>query len=492
LRGVIVLKYLKFLWCYRKGCFTHALANVTRSKVRRESKKKLLAMYRLSMYQSVMKSSLNPSCWQSCLAKIVSLAVCGEIEAAQRWVAFFKHSYTQDHQKKALINGLAPLMPHVALSLINEFSAASPALHVALLLRNGHFLEARSLLALLSASIIKNEPELLLLRTNAEGGSSEIQLQRLNAYLAAFMLPSLRLNDPLLAPSPLNIGTAEEPDSEHCSGPLISVLMTTFNTGRRAEVAVTSLLAQRYQSLEVIIVDDASSDDTPDRLEKLALRDCRIKLFRLPRNVGTYAAKRIGLLKARGEFVTCHDSDDWSHPDKLSRQLAPMLTDPEIVCTISNWVRMQDDGLFYARSVYPLVRLNPSSPLFRREKVLREAGSWDCVRTGADSEFLARLRLIFGVDAIKKINEPLTIGSHRDDSLMTSVSTGYTQAGISPQRQEYWEAWSQWHIDCLAAGNKPYIDGTKPFTVIRPFAVPASLQVDPDALADCQRILQHH
>jgi len=387
----------------------------------------------------------------------------------------------------ALVKGLAPFMPQDALMLLEGLPKAPPAIHIALLLRNGHLAKARSMVEQLPSNIVEIDPELLLLQTNTFNSTPEIQLQRLNNFLQAHNLPPLSLVDPSLAPSPLNLRAAKVPEAR--SGPLISVLMTTYNTGYRAEVAISSILAQSHQSLELIIVDDASSDDTPERLEKLARRDNRITLLRLPRNVGTYAAKRIGLAQANGDFVTCHDSDDWCHPEKLSRQLAPMLSDPTIICTVSNWVRMQDDGIFYARPVYPLTRLNPASPLFRREMVLREAGAWDCVRTGADSEFLARLKLVFGTKAVKKVNQPLTLGSHRPDSLMTSMSTGYTHMGVSPQRQKYWEAWSQWHIDSLAAGKKPYIDNDVLFTLERPFEVPISLLVDPEALADCKKVL---
>ncbi|WP_241225211.1 hypothetical protein [Escherichia coli] len=70
------------------------------------------------------------------------------------------------------------------------------------------------------------------------------------------------------------------------------------------------------------------------------------------------------------------------------------------------------------------------------------------------------------------------------------MSTGYTHMGMSPQRQQYWEAWSQWHIDSLAAGKKPYIDNSLPLTPDRPFEVPTSIQVDPNALADCKERLE--
>ena len=220
-------------------------------------------------------------------------------------------------------------------------------------------------------------------------------------------------------------------------------------------MAIESLLKQTYRNLEIIVVDDASGDTTPDLVQAWAQKDARVRLLRLTTNGGTYLAKSMGLQLARGEFVTCHDSDDWSHPLKIERQVRPLLTDSALVATTSHWVRMQDDGMFYARPVHPLMRFNPSSPLFRREVVLERMGAWDMVRTGADSEFHARLKLVFGKRAVKRIAQPLALGSHREGSLMTAGDTGYSDAGISPQRLAYWEAWGAWHIACLRQGGLP-------------------------------------
>jgi len=103
-------------------------------------------------------------------------------------------------------------------------------------------------------------------------------------------------------------------------GPLVSVLMTTFNTGERASAAIQSLLNQTYRNLEIVVVDDASQDDTPDLIATWARKDARVRLLRLPKNGGTFLAKNVGLTAARGDFVTCHDSDDWSHPLKIELQ----------------------------------------------------------------------------------------------------------------------------------------------------------------------------
>ena len=199
----------------------------------------------------------------------------------------------------------------------------------------------------------------------------------------------------------------------------------------------------------------------------------------------------MGLELARGEFVTCHDSDDWSHPLKIEQQVQPLLEDATLIATTSHWVRMTDDGMFYARPVHSLMRLNPSSPLFRREVVLKRMGAWDCVRTGADSEFLARLRLVFGKRAIKRIVKPLALGAHRVGSLMTADDTGYSETGISPQRLAYWEAWSGWHLGCLRRDELPCLPlNLRALSEQRPFFAPSGICVNVKQIEAAQRQLK--
>lgn len=108
------------------------------------------------------------------------------------------------------------------------------------------------------------------------------------------------------------------------------------------------------------------------------------------------------------------------------------------------------------------------------------------MRTGADSEFLARLKLVFGAKAVRKVGQPLTLGSHRPDSLMTASATGYCEAGMSPQRLAYWEAWNRWHIETLARRRKPFMPADACAAVRhRPFDVPESLRVPPEDVEAC-------
>lgn len=449
------MKALRSFWYLLRGDFGRALAAVGTRSLCGFNGWMPWAYYRMGMYATVAALPLKPGRRRHLMPAVVSLAACGQHDRARKMLAAAQWRGTPARLRVALADALAPFMPVEALQLLESVQeAASPALHAALLLRTNQTQRARQLLAdALNCGQAARYPELFLYQTIANPDQPEQQLERLNLFFAAHGLPPVALCNSKLMPGPCNVKLTDLPAM--LDGPLVTVLMTTFQTGARASVAIESLLNQTYRNLEIIVVDDASADDTPELVESWARKDARVKLLRLQTNGGTYLAKSMGLQLARGEFVTCHDSDDWSHPLKIEMQVRPLLEDASLVATTSHWVRMQDDGVFYARPVHTLMRLNPSSPLFRRELVLQRMGAWDCVRTGADSEFHARLRLVFGKDSVKRIAKPLALGSHRLGSLMTAEDTGYSDTGISPQRLAYWEAWAGWHLDCLRRGMLP-------------------------------------
>lgn len=447
------------------------------------------AFYRIGMYATAATLPVSASNWHAAWPVAVSLAACGNHERSREILQRLPWAYIPVSKKIALAAALSPFMPDDALRLLQTLGDAVPApLYAGVLLRTGNRLQAQQVVRqALQARQVQKYPELRLFETIAEQDGEPLkQLERLNAFLQSQDVPVLALRMQDQPPAPCNVTVAHALPS--VQGPLVSVLMTTYRTGERVSAAIESLLSQSYHNLEIIVVDDASGDATPDIVDTWARRDARVRLIRLPVNGGTYLAKSVGLRLARGEFVTCHDSDDWSHSVKIERQVQPLLEDKTLVATTSQLIRMQDDGMFYARSVYPLTRFNPSSPLFRRELVIQRMGGWDMVRTGADSEFYARLRLVFGNQAIKRIAQPLSLGSHREGSLMTASDTGYSDSGVSPQRLAYWEAWSAWHIACLRQGRLPRLpQDLVELAANRPFAAPEEICVSAQQVRAAQQ-----
>jgi len=100
---------------------------------------------------------------------------------------------------------------------------------------------------------------------------------------------------------------------------LVSVVVPVFNEVGHIVRSIESVLTQTWQNLEVIVVDDRSTDGTPERVELLA--DSRVRLVRQPVNRGPSAARNRGLLIARGRWIAFLDADDTWEPEKITRQM---------------------------------------------------------------------------------------------------------------------------------------------------------------------------
>jgi glycosyltransferase involved in cell wall biosynthesis len=113
--------------------------------------------------------------------------------------------------------------------------------------------------------------------------------------------------------------------------PLVSVCMQTWNSERFIAEAIESVLGQDFQDLELIIVDGASSDATRQIIERYAKQDPRIRVILHERNFGISKAANDGIEAANGKFVAQIDSDDVWVPDKLTKQLAVLERDEDLV-----------------------------------------------------------------------------------------------------------------------------------------------------------------
>lgn len=115
----------------------------------------------------------------------------------------------------------------------------------------------------------------------------------------------------------------------------VSVVIPCFACTHTIERAVASVAAQSQRPLEVILVDDASPDDTPVLLQRLeaAYPAGWIKCLALPSNQGAASARNAGWAAARGRYVAFLDADDSWHPDKLALQYALMQSQPALVLT---------------------------------------------------------------------------------------------------------------------------------------------------------------
>jgi len=103
---------------------------------------------------------------------------------------------------------------------------------------------------------------------------------------------------------------------------LISVVMANYNGSPFLPAAFESLIAQTHREWELIVVDDASTDDSTALVEAWSEREPRIRLFAEKINRGPGGARNVGLDAARGDWIAVFDGDDMMEPDRLARMLA--------------------------------------------------------------------------------------------------------------------------------------------------------------------------
>jgi glycosyltransferase involved in cell wall biosynthesis len=108
--------------------------------------------------------------------------------------------------------------------------------------------------------------------------------------------------------------------------PRVSVILPTFNRASTLERAVRSVLEQTWDDLELIVVDDGSSDNTGEVIAGLG--DPRLRSIRLEENRGAAHARNVGIEEARGDYIAFQDSDDEWLPEKLYRQMQAMDSAP--------------------------------------------------------------------------------------------------------------------------------------------------------------------
>lgn len=227
--------------------------------------------------------------------------------------------------------------------------------------------------------------------------------------------------------------------------PKVTVIMPVYNAGDYINTAIESIMSQTWGNIEILVVDDCSTDNTKDIVSNYIKRDPRIRLIQTETNGGAYFARNLAISQATGDFVTLNDSDDWSHPQKIEVQVKHLIENPNVIGNTSQQIRATNELKFFRRGNYRLMFTNMSSFMFRRELVVGKLGYYDCVRFGADAEYLRRIRKVFGKDAIVDLKTgPLSFQRQSSSSLTGNSAFGY-HGFFMGCRKEYVEAQTYYH-----------------------------------------------
>lgn len=130
------------------------------------------------------------------------------------------------------------------------------------------------------------------------------------------------------------------------SAGLVSVIIPAYNAQRFLPMTLSSARAQTYPDLEIIVIDDGSTDSTSEIAEAVARVDNRVRVVH-QRNAGVAAARNRGIVEARGDYVAPLDADDIWHPQNIALQLESLkAAGPEAALSYAWFVSINEDGWF--------------------------------------------------------------------------------------------------------------------------------------------------
>jgi glycosyltransferase involved in cell wall biosynthesis len=233
------------------------------------------------------------------------------------------------------------------------------------------------------------------------------------------------------------------------SCPRVTVITATYNGARYIEAAIESILSQTFGAFEYIIVDDASTDATPEILAAYAARDLRIRTVHNAANLGPAQALNRALAAARGDYVAVLDHDDLALPERLACQVAFLDTHPAMGAVGAQARAIDESGSDVKPINFPLhpaaarwqllfgASLLHSASLFRRALLQRVGGYSAQHPYLCDYELLVRL-----VEHCAITNLPDILTCYRHSPTQVSAVSRVAQSGqkllLQYSIQQHW------------------------------------------------------
>jgi len=147
--------------------------------------------------------------------------------------------------------------------------------------------------------------------------------------------------------------------------PLVSVVMPAYNAEKYISEAIESILNQTFKDFEFIIINDGSTDSTPNIIDKYARLDKRIIVLNNEKNLNIAESRNRGVEIARGKYIATMDSDDRALPDRLKNQLEFLESNKDIAISIGNINIMDGKGVFQYTRNYPVADKDIRSKVYR-------------------------------------------------------------------------------------------------------------------------------
>jgi len=208
----------------------------------------------------------------------------------------------------------------------------------------------------------------------------------------------------------------------------ISVVIPAYNAERYIRTAIESCLSQTYAPVEIVVVDDGSTDGTAAVAESFA---SPVRVVRLPQNMGLSTARNRGVQASTGDWVAFLDADDWFFPEKLERQRRCALENRQAALIYAGFRIIaidgtERDGRFFSPSeLLPMLRyrnrLNVSSVMMRRYEFNAIGGFDPKLQAAEDWDLWLRVAARYSVEVFAAVPQPLVVYRRVPGSLGSSA-----------------------------------------------------------------------
>ena len=233
--------------------------------------------------------------------------------------------------------------------------------------------------------------------------------------------------------------------------PLVSVIIPTFNRAHIIERAIESVRQQTFQDWECLVVDDHSTDNTKEFIEKYKSKDSRIKYFINERTKGANGARNTGIIHAKGIYISFLDSDDCWHRNMLEKQMEKYMSDPSISCVYSKIQTIVNENDKHPWDIFKGLQgniykevliqgyMSPTITLSVEKKCFEKIGMFDTTLPACqDDDMCFRLAKEFKIGFIPEILADVYANSdNRISDNPDKVSLGW------------WMLWNKYEADVL-------------------------------------------
>lgn len=245
---------------------------------------------------------------------------------------------------------------------------------------------------------------------------------------------------------------------QHNKSPFISIILPVLNSEKTVLTAINSVQRQTYENWELIVIDDGSNDTTVEGVSAIVKKDHRIKLLCNAKTMGVAYTRNVGLQHAKGRYLTFHDADDRSHPQRLEFQLAELCSTPTLKVVTFLYCRETKDG--EALVTNRKVRWNRVSGMMFGREVFEKLGYFKQLHISEDSEYHERIKAVYGNKSCKKIKKLLYYALFDISSLLFSnanieIKGGRVEYKIKEKEQQVLEKCRAFHnelrkgsVDC--------------------------------------------